>query len=181
MANDYKLTTAVMQASVGKTWEEAVQEWEIIDCEEEQFANGECICGHDHLRYLYTIRNRANGNVLYPIGSECIKKFERDDLDQEISIMQQKFALVHAVERGKRIDLHSEYFSRRLLLALYQDGAFQPNQYNGYNGYNDYLFLLDIFNKRSCSYQQDRKVQAIIVKSIKPYLHCWLHMSKRKK
>ena len=79
------LIKVVIDASVADTWELAVLEWEIYDCEEDENLSSRCVCKHEGLRYLYTIRNVKNGNKLFPIGSTCIKKFEREDLNEEIS------------------------------------------------------------------------------------------------
>jgi len=46
------------------------------------------VCGHQQLRYLFTIENGRNGNVLFPIGSVCIKQFGRQDLDDEAAIRE---------------------------------------------------------------------------------------------
>lgn len=74
MANTYieNLIRTVINASNGNTWDIAVNEWEIIDCEEDDSLSESCICGKENLRYLYTIKNTLNGNILYPIGSSCI-------------------------------------------------------------------------------------------------------------
>ena len=48
------------------------------------------------------------------------------------------YRLAHAMERGERIELTSKYFSKKLLYALYEEGAFAPNKYNRYDGTNDY-------------------------------------------
>lgn len=83
------------------------------------------------------------------------------------------YHLVHAIESGERIELTSKYFSKKLLLALYEEGAFAPNQYNGYDGKNDYQFMLDMYNKRNKSNiteQQHRKIRGLIAYSIKPFL-----------
>ncbi len=175
MASAYvkNLIQTVITASNGNTWDVAVNEWEILDCEEDDFLSESCICGKENLRYLYTIRNTLNGNILYPIGSSCIKKFERDDLKEETVVREKLFKLRHAVENNEFISLNSELFSRKLLYFLYDDNAFRPNQYNDYDGYNDYEFLLDMFNKRdknSISSKQQAKIRAIIVSSIRPYL-----------
>lgn len=87
----------------------------------------------ENLRYLFTIRNRKTSISLYPIGSTCIEKFGRDDLDSEVNVQLDMYHLVHAIESGERIELTSKYFSKKLLLALYEEGAFAPNQYNGYD------------------------------------------------
>ena len=50
-----------------------------------------------------------NGNILYPVGSSCITKFDRKDLREKTSLMESQFKLLHAVEEGK-------LFSRKLLL-----------------------------------------------------------------
>ena len=41
-----------------------------------------CVCIKEHIRYLYTIRNELTGRTIYPIGSSCIKKFHRNDMDE---------------------------------------------------------------------------------------------------
>ena len=115
----------------------------------------------------------TTGRSLYPIGSSCIEKFERDDLDYEVDVQMDMYRLAHAMERGERIELTSKYFSKNLLYALYEEGAFAPNKYNRYDGTNDYQFMLDMFNKRNKSEiteQQHRKIRGLIAYSIKPFL-----------
>ncbi len=149
-----------------------MSEWEIVDCEEDNTLSESCICGKEHLYYLFTIKNTANGNILYPIGSSCIKKFGRNDLDNEASIREQMFRLYHAVDADQFISLSPDFFSRKLLYRLYEEGAFDSD-YNGYDGYDDYEFILKMFNKRDKStitFRQEKKIRAIIVASIKPYL-----------
>ena len=83
------------------------------------------------------------------------------------------YRLAHAMERGERIELTSKYFSKKLLYALYEEGAFAPNKYNRDDGTNDYQFMLDMFNKRNKSEiteQQHRKIRGLIAYSIKPFL-----------
>lgn len=55
------------------------------------------MCGHPELRYLFTIVNSRNGNDLFPIGSVCINRFGRQDLDESASIREQMFRLLHAL------------------------------------------------------------------------------------
>lgn len=168
-----KLISTVLDASYSDYWEEAVEEWDIIDCEEDEECESSCICGKEKIRYLYTIRNRETGKILYPIGSSCITKFERADFAEEISIREGMFKLYRAVRNNDMIELSSNFFSRKLLFALYEDGAFYPTRYNHYNGENDYKFMLDMFNKRdkfNITEAQRRKIRGIIGFSIKPYL-----------
>lgn len=175
MASYYyqNLIKSVLEASTTDKWEIAVREWDIVDCQEDEKHLSECVCGKENLRYLFTIRNRKTGISLYPIGSTCIEKFGRDDLDSEVNVQLDMYHLVHAIESGERIELTSKYFSKKLLFALYEEGAFAPNQYNGYDGKNDYQFMLDMYNKRNKSNiteQQHRKIRGLIAYSIKPFL-----------
>lgn len=160
----------VMDNSESKYWDDAVTEWEIVDVEEDKRLKGSCICGKEHLRYLFTIKNQLNGNELYPIGSSCIKKFERDDLSLEVDIKEQLFKLLHAVEDNQYIQLSSEYFSRKLLKYLRDIRAFKSTQWNNYDPESDYRFMLDMFNKRNRTVSQNKKATAIILNSIKPFL-----------
>jgi hypothetical protein len=160
----------VIENSVASTWESAVLEWEVFDCEEDETLESSCICGKEELRYLFTIRNTQNGNLLFPIGSSCIKKFERDDLDEEVAVKEQLFRLLHAIENNRFITLSSDYFSRKLLRYLYEIDAFEATEYNNFNPYNDYQFLLDMFNKRMRTEKQEKKATAIILNSIRPFL-----------
>ena len=163
MASSYyqNLIKRVLEASTTDNWEIAVREWDIVDCEEDEEHASECVCGKENLRYLFTIRNRETGRSLYPIGSSCIEKFERDDLDYEVDVQMDMYRLAHAMERGERIELTSKYFSKKLLYALYEEGAFAPNKYNRYDGTNDYQFMLDMFNKRNKSEITEQQQKAL--------------------
>lgn len=174
------LIQRVIDNSESDIWESAVFEWEIFDWEEDETLESSCICGKENLRYLFTIRNTLNGNILYPIGSSCIKKFERADLDEEAAVKEQLFKLLHAIENNRFLTLSSEFFSRKLLRHLYEIGAFKPTQYNNYNPEEDYQFMLDMFNKRSRTMKQEKKETAIILNSIKPFLYEMLQNKVRR-
>ena len=48
-----------------------------------------------------------------------------------------------------------------------------PHIYNQYDGEEDYEFMLKMFNKRdksTISVKQDKKIKAILLNSIKPFL-----------
>lgn len=161
-----------MSLSHSKLWETAVKEWDIIDCEEDFSCSESCVCGKEHLHYLYTIKNRETSEELYPIGSSCIKKFKNKELSEKTTDLEKMFNLHHAVEDGKYIKLTSDFFSKRLLFKLYKEGAFD-NKYNKFDGTDDYEFMLKMFNKKdksSITHNQQRKINAIIINSIKPYL-----------
>ncbi len=168
------LINRVIDNSIANSWDLAVLEWEVEDCEEDENQLSSCICGKERLRYLFTIVNMHNGRLLYPIGSTCIKKFSRRDLDERASIQIQMFKLLHAIENNEFISLSNEYFSRKLLAHLYSDDAFAANKYNDHNPVNDYEFMLQMFNRKSrgtISTAQRRKISAIIMNSIRPYLY----------
>lgn len=164
------LVQAVLERSEASDWHSAVNEWSIVDVEEDETLSESCVCGKEDLRYLFTIRNDFNGNLLFPIGSSCIKKFQRADLDEEVAVKEQLFRLLHAIERRDFITLSPDYFSRKLLRYLYELDAFEATEYNGFEPYSDYQFLLDMFNKRTRTLRQEKKASAIILSSIRPFL-----------
>lgn len=141
----------VLNASQSNVWGNAVAEWDIVAIAEDARANSVCVCAQEGLRYLYKIQNRINGNVLFPIGSSCIKQFARADLNEEVKNMQSLFYLINAVKQGEKIELSAQYFSRKFLAYLYAHGAFKGTQYNYYEGWRDYEFMRDMFNKRTPS------------------------------
>lgn len=174
MENTYytNLIRKVIELSESDYWEEAVEEWDIFDCEEDLSCSSECVCGKENIKYLYTIRNRYNGRILLPIGSSCINKFGRRDLREATLLIEDQFRLFHAVEEGRFLSLNTELFSRKLLKWLYEEGAFDT-EYNGYEGENDYQFMLRMFNKRDkdrITINQDRKIKAILLNSVRPFL-----------
>ena len=52
-----KLIQEVINNSNAKNWNEAVLEWDIADCIEDETCSESCVCGKFGLRYLYTILN----------------------------------------------------------------------------------------------------------------------------
>lgn len=166
------LLKQVIDNSNEKQWADAVLEWDITDWSEDEEFETSCICGKENIRYLFTITNKENGNELEPIGSSCIKKFKRDDLDNETAIFEQLFKLQKALSNKKFINLSSDYFSRKLLTYFLEEGVFN-NDYNSFNGQNDHDFLLKMFNKRNkedITERQQLKINAIIIRQIIPYL-----------
>jgi len=81
MGNLYtdNLIGTVIGLSVADDWEGARREWEIVGCEVDETHSATCVCGKEGLRYVYTIANTETGEILSPIGSSCIKKFEQSD------------------------------------------------------------------------------------------------------
>lgn len=167
-----KLLKTVIDHSDSKTWKECVLEWKIINCFIDEDCDSTCICGKNGIKYLFEIENTFNGNRLYPIGSKCIKLFERKDLDEITRVTEELYELLKKIEKNNFISFNSKNFSRRLLRYLYDDGAFIPTKYNHYEGYNDYDFMLKMFNQRKpINVYERKKISAIICNSIRPYLY----------
>lgn len=165
-----RLVKAVIDSSDSKDWNNAVLEWELIDTEEDEYAESECICGKESIRYLHKIQNLINGNILFPVGSSCIKKFDRDELNELISVREKMFKLYHAVDNKRFLELSSELFSRKLIKYLYDMGAFNSSD-ERFSAESNYKFFLKMFNKRTeMTIKQDRKVKAILLNNIKPFV-----------
>ena len=169
-SNFRNLQDVVIRHSEADEWYSAVNEWVIIDVEEDRTLTKSCICGKEKLHYLFTIRNKLNGNILYPLGSSCIRRFERNDLNEEVNLKVQLFELLHAIQHNDFIILSSDYFSRKLLKYLYDLGAFIGSEYNNYDPFRDYQFMVDMFNKRMRTQGQEKMATAIIMNSIRPFL-----------
>ena len=109
---------------------------------------------------------------MFPIGSSCIKKFNRNDLNEQTSITEKLFKLYHAVGNNQFLSLSTDLFNRKLLQYLYKERAFYLE--NGKYGEDEnYEFLLQMFNKRdknSITSGQRRKIVAILLNNIKPFV-----------
>lgn len=162
------LTSKVIAHSDSNTWDEAVKEWSVVGFDIDPNSHGACVCGQNNLYYLYTIRNIENGNELSPIGSSCIKKFKREDLTARVTTLEKQLNLLHAWEDNNFIKLDSKFFSKKLLEYLFDKGAFEDDKYNPEINYQ---FMLDMFNQRKDpTEKQQKKINAIIINNIIPYL-----------
>lgn len=166
------LVQAVLGSSESNTWDTAVLEWQVVDLEEDPAGQGECVCGQPNLVQMFTIKNLRNGESLYPIGNVCVRKFGRQDLDQEVDIFSRMHSLRKAVDTGEA-EFTSTYFSRALLEHLHSAGAFTPDEWNHHDGEEDYSFLLDMFNKRNkdaITTKQQRKINVLLNKKVFPFV-----------
>lgn len=174
MHSSETLTRAVVEASEASHWAEAVLEWAVATLEEDEGATSVCVCGHTDLRYLYTITNEYNGAVLFPIGSVCVKRFGREDLDRQVDLLGALLRLRAAVLTGEQIELDRDhFFSRALIRHLYDEGAFTPDQWNDGYGGNDRDFLLKMFNKQNkdeITQGQHRKIRALLNRKVIPFI-----------
>lgn len=164
------LIQKVIRLSKANIWRKAREEWEIIECLVDPKSASKCLCGTEHIKYLFRIYNSETKKVLFPVGSSCIQLFERNDLSHEVASYEKMGILLERVSRGKYIELNSEIFSRNLLFLLYQKGCFKRTPYNHYCGKNDYLFLLEMFNrKKKRTPKEEKRVCAILVNQVIPF------------
>ena len=94
--------------------------------------------------------------------------------EDEINVRKQLFELLHAVEKGRYLELTPNLFSRKLLKYLYDIGAFQATWWN-----DNTIKMPDMFNKRTRATGQNKKVTAILLYSIKPFLQQYLENKVR--
>lgn len=169
MGRKFQLIDVVIENSESSDWDNAVLEWEITDWgEADNSEDYSCICGKENIIQLFEISNIKNGNVLYPIGSQCIKKFGREELADEVSAIDKMFKLQKAHESGAYIELSSELFSRKSLEYMYDNNAFNDTRYG--TAEESYRYLVKMFNKRSKpTTGQQKKINAIIMNDIIPY------------
>ena len=87
------------------------------------------VCGHEHIRYLFEIKNRLNGNVREKSGSKCILKFAeigvRDGSVITYDPVRKQKVLSNIVEEHKkavRTQLRRET-AKTVLLGLQNSGV----------------------------------------------------------
>lgn len=171
MATGYvaALIQRVIDCSVATTWDDSVIEWTIIDLEEDPKGQGVCVCGHPNLVQMFTIRNLRNGNELYPIGNECVKKFRRKDMKSDAALLTALYKLRTAINLGQAT-LTSTYFSRTLIKDLKDKGAFTKDKWNSDGRYQ---FILDMFNKKNkdeITGPQQYKINKLLENKIFPFV-----------
>jgi len=166
-----ELVRAVLSASESNVWSIAVTEWSVTALEEDPAAMGICTCGKTGLAKLFTIKNKLNGNELHPIGSQCVKQFGINELDQEVNLLERLLLLRNAFNEN-RVEFTSVYFSKALLAYFHSQGVFSVDKWNE-DGEQDIKFLLKMFNKKdkkSITSKQRWKIRLLLSNKIKPYV-----------
>jgi uncharacterized protein YaiI (UPF0178 family)/DNA-binding transcriptional regulator YhcF (GntR family) len=64
-------------------------------------------------KYLYTIKNMYNGNILYPVGSSCITKFDRKDLREKTSLYEYLYKCIKEDILSGKIKANEKLPSKR--------------------------------------------------------------------
>lgn len=159
-----ELMQAIIENSIADTWKEAVKEWTIIALEEDARRVHRCICGQEGLRYLFTIYNQNTDTKLFPIGSSCIKKFNRIDLDTQVESRMQIWRINQARQYDKNAfdDIQSGLYSRKSIRELCEKAHIDRDSTD---------FLLKMFGKRKeITPNQAKKIAYHMNHQIAPYL-----------
>ena len=140
MANQiYQLKQKILENSLEKSnFLEACKEWKISAYYEDGSQNTECTCGKESLKHVYEINNLSTYNTLI-IGSVCINKFERTDLNDNIKIQTLCNVLCNKISGGEFIVI--EDFSRKLIDFLWDLEYFDSEK--------DCSFFKKMFNKKN--------------------------------
>ena len=157
----------VIYSSESNEWKSAAQEWEIIGYK--RVENDTCICGKEEIKDVYKIRNRRNGNELYPIGSSCIDKFESKEMTKDTNkfkkiynrISNEIFRQRETAGKGESLKFNTRLFSKELIHYLNKKGVLNDS---------DCQFLFDMRSKRSKSAEEQKRIDEIIENFIVPYI-----------
>ncbi|MGN0240143.1 MAG: hypothetical protein ACI4CS_00500 [Candidatus Weimeria sp.] len=106
-----RLMEKVLQHSVSNTWDKASKEWFVTDMFVDESGESTCICGHKHLKDVYIICNSFTAEELYPIGSECIKRFNNEAMNDEAEDCRLWGLFTHQLLSGTRINVSKLDFS----------------------------------------------------------------------
>ena len=174
VVNSFETLKKVIEAgSIAEDFYQAVQEWNVTSVDEHPTNEGECVCGQQHLLYMYTIQNQHTRQSLEYIGSKCVQHFQSRDLNLQVAVFRGLFDLRKKILAGDQVSLTSDYFTREMLGWLDEEGAFPATPYNHNDGGNDYRFLLDMFNKRNkdeITRGQQNKIRGLLHYTVKPFV-----------
>jgi hypothetical protein len=87
MSKTWCLFDEVLKLSDSKGLDDALNEWEITNNIENDTT---CVCGKKHIVDTYELTNNNNGNILYPVGSSCIKKFNNPKLNSQLKVVSHR-------------------------------------------------------------------------------------------
>lgn len=87
MSKTWCLFDEVLKLSESKGLDDALNEWEITNNIENDTT---CVCGKKHIIDTYELTNSNNGNILYPVGSSCIKKFNNNKLNSQLKVISHR-------------------------------------------------------------------------------------------
>lgn len=146
MSNFKELVKHVLKNSVSSDFKTACLEWEITDELINDSCGGVCVCGKCGLKFLFEIKNRHNNNILYPIGSECILKFESKELSRDLEKLLKPSNKIFYNPNKKYHGLTFNYISKKdpQYINFLKNNAYKTE----YRALCDYHDTLQDINKR---------------------------------
>ena len=170
------LHDAVLQASQANTWDQATKEWNEVSLIFNGIGRSNCICGNA-IKYAYELFNNATGQRLFPIGSDCVRHFQRISLDQQIEeeekLLRKLENLTRKVKKKEKIKVNKSDFDERLLKWFWEKGVFKANRGNQFTPERDYQLFLEVFQGGSWTKAEPIKkarMEEVLEKCIKPFL-----------
>lgn len=157
----------VMENSKDDTsWWTAVKEWSIDGYKCDMAKISSCVCSKTGLKILFRIKNDINGNIIFPIGSTCIKRFKRTDLNNNVEVYEKFCALLNSFEENNdedEVTVDTEHFSRRSIDFYQSKGVIDSYEWR---------FLKGIFNRKydTLSMREKSMKNDILRNKIIPYI-----------
>ena len=125
------LYDAVLEASKADTWEQATKEWSEVSLIFNGIGRSNCVCGNA-IKYAYELFNGVTGKRLFPIGSDCVRHFQRISLDQQLEeeekLVRKLENLTRKAQKKEAIRVNKTDFDERLINWLWEKGAFKSNR-----------------------------------------------------
>lgn len=169
-------TNDVIQKNVGNkdfAWEEKTEKWNLCGYKMGGYRFGYCRFEEEGVNYMFVLKEMPVNSQAGSSDTGQGKNPGRKELKEKIDMQTRIFRLLSAVEDHAFLSLSPDLFSGKVLKALYEEGTFPPTKYNRNNGKADYQFLLTMLNKRNkdeITPKQQKKIAAILLNSVKPYL-----------
>ncbi len=98
-----RLCREVMRHSESTVPGDAFSEW-TMQLHTRGLGNDVCVCGKKHIVELNSLENRVNSQVLYPVGSSCVKYFSEELVEEwkamRSTFMRERAARIKALRLG---------------------------------------------------------------------------------
>lgn len=170
-----QLKRTVLSCSKSNVWQEAKNEWHVSGQRLDKSDDDTCVCGYHPITNLYEITNDETGDVLFPIGSVCIKKFESSRMNQGMQVASQMASLMlHDKKYFASLDHlnRSAGFSHKVIDQLYRQHVFPPTKYNHFDPSEERDFMIKMFDRRSdLTFGQKYRLHRDLVDYVYPFLH----------
>ena len=112
------LYDAVLETSKADTWEQATKEWNEVSLIFNGIGRSNCVCGNA-IKYAYELFNGVTGKRLFPIGSDCVRHFQRISLDQQLEeeekLLRKLENLTRKAQKKEAIRVNKTDFDERLI------------------------------------------------------------------